>query len=181
VRPRLVITAVLAACAAIALLVWPTGHHRTPSLAGRGFAAVVVRPVDGDTLLARTEGRTFYVRLLGIDTPETHRPGTPVECGGPQASASMGALAPRGARVRLESDPTQDRVDRYGRLLAYVWLADGRLLETAQLDAGWATTYVYEGHPVSLFARLAAAARGARDARRGVWATCGGDFHSASG
>jgi micrococcal nuclease len=92
----------------------------------------------------------------------------------------MSALAPPGARVRLETDPTQDRIDRYGRLLAYVWLADGRLVETAQLESGWATTYVYAGRPVSLFARLADAARQARDAHRGVWATCGGDFHSAS-
>jgi len=137
--------------------------------------------VDGDTLVARAGGRTFYVRLLGIDTPETHRPGTPVECGGPEASNAMDALAPAGARIRLESDPTQDRMDRYGRLLAYVWLADGRLLETAQLESGWATTYVYAGRPVSLFPRLAAAARQARVTHRGVWSACGGDFHSASG
>jgi micrococcal nuclease len=121
------------------------------------------------------------VRLLGIDTPETHRPGTPVECGGPQASANMDALAPPGAHIRLETDSTQDRVDRYGRLLAYVWLPDGRLLETAQLESGWAATYVYAGRPVSLFATLSAAAREARAAHRGVWAECGGDFHSASG
>lgn len=145
------------------------------------MAAVVVRPVDGDTLVARAGGRTFYVRLLGIDTPETHRPGTPVECGGPQASRAMARLAPPGTPVRLENDPTQDRVDRYGRMLAYVWLPGGRLLESEQLEAGWATTYVYAGRPVSLFSRLAKAAARARDARRGVWAECGGDFHSASG
>jgi micrococcal nuclease len=92
----------------------------------------------------------------------------------------MDALAPPGAQIRLESDPTQDRVDRYGRLLAYVWLADGRLLETVQVASGWATTYVYAGHPVSLFPRLVAAARQARAAQRGVWSECGGDFHSAA-
>ena len=179
-RPRALIAAALVAAAAVAVLAWPSGTHRSPP-GGSGFAAVVVRPVDGDTLVARAGGRTFYVRLLGIDTPETHRPGTPVECGGPEASKAMDALAPPGARIRLESDPTQDRVDRYGRMLAYVWLADGRLLETAQLESGWATTYVYAGHPVSLFPRLAAAARQARVTRRGVWSACGGDFHSAAG
>ena len=141
--------------------------------------ARVVRPVDGYTLVARADGRSFYVRLLGIDTPETHRPGTPVECGGPQASRNMGRLAPPGARIELETDPSQDRIDRYGRLLAYVWLAGGRLLEEAQLEAGWATTCVYAGHPVSLFGRLRAAARAAESAHRGVWAECGGRFHSA--
>jgi endonuclease YncB( thermonuclease family) len=144
-RPRALIAAALVAAAAVAVLAWPSGTHRSPP-GGSGFAAVVVRPVDGDTLVARAGGRTFYVRLLG-----------------------------------LESDPTQDRVDRYGRMLAYVWLADGRLLETAQLESGWATTYVYAGHPVSLFPRLAAAARQARVTRRGVWSACGGDFHSAAG
>jgi micrococcal nuclease len=179
VNPRLLIGALLAATVAVVVLAWPSGKQPAPR--GPGFAAVVVRPIDGDTLVARAGGRTFYVRLLGIDTPETHRPGTPVECGGPQASARMNALAPPGAHIRLETDATQDRVDRYGRLLAYVWLPDGQLAETEQLDSGWATTYVFHGRPVSLFPRLAAAAQAAHEAQRGVWANCGGDFHSASG
>jgi micrococcal nuclease len=177
VRTRSFIAALVIALAAALVYAWPAG--KPP--AGRGTPAVVVRPVDGDTLVARAHGRRFYVRLLGIDTPETHRPGTPVECGGPQASRAMAELAPPGTPVRLENDPTQDRVDRYGRMLAYVWLPGGRLLESEQLEAGWATTYVYAGRPVSLFSRLAKAAAHARAARRGVWAECGGDFHSASG
>jgi micrococcal nuclease len=177
VRTRSFITALVLAAAAALVYAWPAGK----TSAGHGTQAVVVRPVDGDTLVARANGRRFYVRLLGIDTPETHRPGTPVECGGPQASREMAELAPPGTPVRLENDPTQDRVDRYGRMLAYVWLPDGRLLESAQLQAGWATTYVYAGRPVSLFPRLAKAAAGARAAHRGVWSECGGDFHSASG
>jgi micrococcal nuclease len=165
------------AAAALALLLVP-GPHRDPVLAARSSARVV-RAVDGDTLVAAAGGRSFYVRLLGIDTPETHRPGTPVECGGPQASASMRRLAPPGARIELQTDPGQDRVDRYGRLLAYVWLADGRLLEDAQLRSGWATTYVFQGRPVSLFGRLESAERAARSARLGVWSACGGKFHSS--
>lgn len=172
----LLVVALAVALAALLLAGGKQGRHER----GRGSAARVVRVVDGDTLVASAGGRSFYVRLLGIDTPETHRPGTPVECGGPEASASMRAFVPPGAHVRLETDPGQDRVDRYGRLLAYVWLSDGRLLEQAQLESGWATTYVFEGRPVSLFPRLAAAAREARDARRGAWSSCGGDFHSAS-
>ncbi|HEX6460495.1 MAG TPA: thermonuclease family protein [Thermoleophilaceae bacterium] len=179
-KPRMLIAALLAAIAAVGVLAWPSGtRHSTPG-AGRGISATVIRPVDGDTLVARAGGRTFYVRLLGIDTPETHRPGTPVECGGPQASTNMARLAPPGAHVRLETDPGQDRVDRYGRLLAYVWLVDGRLLETAQLESGWANTYVYAGRPVELFPRLLSAWHDARAGHRGVWSACGGDFHSAS-
>jgi micrococcal nuclease len=177
---RLLSVLVLVLAAVLVVLLLDGGGNRRDADRARGMPARVVRAVDGDTLVASAGGRTFYVRLLGIDTPETHRPGTPVECGGPEASASMRALAPPGAAVRLESDPRQDRVDRYGRLLAYVWLPDGRLLEEAQLEAGWATTYVFEGRPVSLFGRLAAASRAARDAGRGAWSRCGGDFHSAS-
>jgi micrococcal nuclease len=160
--------------AALMILVLHGGHA-----AGGRIDARVVRVVDGDTLVASAGGRSFYVRLLGIDTPETHRPGTPVECGGPDASASMGALAAPGERVQLQPDPGQDRVDRYGRLLAYVWLEDGRLLEDEQLRSGWATTYVFHGRPVSLFGRLVASQRVAQRTHRGVWAKCSGNFHEA--
>lgn len=183
---RLLIPALLALAALLVArpLLDHSGGERGPPAAtvkGPRLEARVVRAVDGDTLVASAGGRSFYVRLLGIDTPETHRPGTPVECGGPEASSSTRALAPPGARIELQTDPTQDRVDRYGRLLAYVWLPDGRLLEAAQLESGWATTYVYRGRPVSLFGHLAAAERTAERDRRGVWAECGGDFHTASG
>jgi micrococcal nuclease len=165
-----ILLAVAAVAAAVILL---RGGHKD------GLNARVVRAVDGDTLVASADGRRFYVRLLGIDTPETHRPGRPVECGGPEASAHMRALVPPGTRVKLETDPTQDRVDRYGRLLAYVWLPGGRLIEDEQLRTGWATSYVFEGRPVSRYARLLASERVARRARLGVWAECGGRFHSA--
>jgi micrococcal nuclease len=148
---------------------------------GRGGAgARVVRVVDGDTIaVSRDGGAEQSVRLLGIDTPETHRPGTPIECGGPQASANMARLAPPGTEVALEPDPTQDRVDRYGRLLAYVRLPDGRLAEEAQLAAGWATVYVFAGHPVSRDPAFRRAQAAARVAGRGVWGHCGGRFHFA--
>ena len=146
---------------------------------GRRLEARVVRPVDGDTLIASAGGRRFYVRLLGIDTPETHRPGRPVECGGTEASAHMRELAPPGRPIELETDRGQDRVDRYGRLLAYVWLPGGRLIEDEQLRAGWAMSYVFDGRAVSRYSSLLASERVARSARRGVWGACGGRFHSA--
>jgi micrococcal nuclease len=81
--------------------------------------------------------------------------------------------------VRLERDPSQDRVDRYGRLLAYVRLPDGRLAEDAQLAAGWATVYVFAGHRVERDRAFRRAQAGARAGRRGVWGRCGGRFHSS--
>jgi micrococcal nuclease len=140
----------------------------------------VVRVVDGDTVRVRLgDGREEPVRLLGIDTPETHRPGTPIECGGPEASAYLERLLPAGSSVVLEADATQDRVDRYGRMLAYVRMPGGRLAEEEQLRAGWAESYVYGGRPVARAGAFRTAEATARDARRGVWGLCGGDFHSA--
>jgi micrococcal nuclease len=146
---------------------------------GEGMRATVLRAVDGDTLEVAIDGRERSVRLLGIDTPETHRPGTPVECGGREASASMEALAPAGTPVALERDPAQDRVDRYGRLLAYVRLPDGRLIEDLQLRAGWAATYVYARRPVARYGEFRRLEALARAAGRGVWGACGGQFHRA--
>jgi micrococcal nuclease len=172
---------VLAALAAAALARWlPSsgGSARQGALPAGDIAATVDHPIDGDTIAVRTSGgRPMHVRLLGIDTPETHRPGTPVECGGRQASAAMARLAPRGARVTLKTDPTQDRIDRYGRLLAYVFLRDGRLVEDEQLRAGWATVYVFHGNPVERIRQFQSDQRRAEQARSGVWSECGGDFH----
>jgi endonuclease YncB( thermonuclease family) len=150
-----------------------------PAPAGARIQADVLRAVDGDTLDVRftATGAELDVRLIGIDTPETHRPGTPIECGGPPASASMHLLAD-GHRVTLVTDPTQDRFDRYGRLLAYV-VRGSRDLGKAQIRRGWATTYVYEDN---LFKRVRAyrdAEARARSAGAGVWQCCNGDFHSA--
>ena len=175
-RARLI--AILLAALAAAVVASRAGNGD----AGAGpSAARVVRVVDGDTIHVRVRGEEESVRLLGIDTPETHRPGTPIECGGPQASAHLEALAPPGTPVKLEPDPTQDRQDRYGRALAYVRLPDGRLAEDAQLEAGWATVYVFEGHPVERDPEFRRSQAAARRAARGVWGVCDGDFHSAGG
>jgi micrococcal nuclease len=172
---RRLLPALLAAVAALVLaLVLDRGG--APSTGG----ARVVRVVDGDTIRVSVGGRERSVRLLGIDTPETHRPGTPIECGGPEATAHMQALAPPGTPVELEADPGQDRVDRYGRLLAYVRLPGGRLAEEGQLSAGWATVYVYAGKPVSLYGAFRRAQDAARTRRIGVWGACGGRFHRAA-
>ncbi len=143
--------------------------------------ARIVRVIDGDTLEVRlTSGPTATVRLIGIDTPETRRPATPVECGGPDATARMKMLAFSrgiGRIVDLTSDPTQDRVDRFGRLLAYVQ-GGGVDLGRSMISSGWARTYVFRRD----FARVGTYRRAqalARAASRGVWRKCGGNFHRA--
>lgn len=140
------------------------------------YPAMVTHVIDGDTVQARlADGRDLTVRLIGIDTPETAQPGTAVECGGEQASAHMRELA-ENRDVVLVSDPTQDRVDRYGRSLFYVDRSDGVDVGEEMLLAGWAEVYVFN----SDFARLPRYREAESEARGlgdGVWTICDGDFH----
>jgi micrococcal nuclease len=135
--------------------------------------------VDGDTLRVELAGgELVYVRLVGIDTPEDVKPGTPVECGSRAAAASMRRLAPEGAEVILRPDSVADEYDRYGRLLAHAFI-DGRQLELAQLRRGWAEVYRYDDQRFDGLARFDAAQASGRRADRGVWGRCSGDFHSS--
>jgi endonuclease YncB( thermonuclease family) len=139
-------------------------------------AGRVVRLVDGDTIIVRARDRSLTVRLLGVDTPETH--GGPVECGGPAASRHLARLAPPGSRVRLVPDPDSgDTHDRYGRLLAYVDNHRGDLGEH-QLRAGLAYVYRYRGRRFSRLERYRRAEDDAGARRRGIWSACAGDFHA---
>jgi micrococcal nuclease len=139
--------------------------------------ARIARVVDGDTIVVRAGGRRVTVRLLGIDTPETHR--GPVECGGAAASRQLARIAPPGSRVRLVIDPgSGDTRDRYGRLLAYVDSHRGDLGER-QLRAGIAHVYRYRHRRFSRLDRYRRAQDDARAHRRATWSGCAGDFHSA--
>jgi len=147
----------------------------------------VVEVIDGDTLKVRlTFGARRTVRLIGIDTPESRKPGVPVECGAKSATKYMTRLAFRmraghlvGQRVHLSTDPTQDRTDAYGRLLAYVGRrSDGKDLNRAMIRAGWAMVYVYDYTPFERFDSYSRAEAAAKDGNRGVWRACRGDFHS---
>jgi micrococcal nuclease len=132
-----------------------------------------------DTIKVRERGeskRRHTVRLIGIDTPETKRPGVRVECGGPEASESIVGLAPMRAKVLLITDPSQQARDRYGRLLAYVQ-RKGRDVGRGQISRGWATTYVYASKPFSRVDAYRRAEDRAARADRGVHELCGGDFH----
>jgi micrococcal nuclease len=148
--------------------------------------------VDGDTIRVRRAEVSLTVRLLGIDSPESKHPARPIECGAREATASLLRLLFSGARdtdgdsladepngrgryVMLETDRSQDRFDRYGRLLAYVRLRGGRLVQRVQLLRGWARVYVF-GRPFRLARRFRGWERRARRRGAGVWGLCGGDF-----
>jgi micrococcal nuclease len=157
----------------------PTRPTLTTSSAP-GVAARVTRVVDGDTLKALVGGRTETVRVIGLDTPESVKPGTPMECFALRATAESQRLLPVAAAIRLESDPTQAKRDQYGRLLAHVWLADGTLYAEQMIRGGFGIHYIYGGVPSIYARRLASADDAARAAQRGLWSptTCAGNAHT---
>jgi micrococcal nuclease len=161
----------------------PLDPPRPPSPSPPGRVATLIDVVDGDTVKVRLDGVTESVRIIGIDTPESRRPGTPVECFAREATRAAEQLLPEGSNVWLELDPTQDTRDRYGRLLAHVWLADGRLFSEVMIRGGYGIHYVYDGVPSRYAARLAAAQIDAERAEAGLWApdTCAGDPHTPAG
>jgi micrococcal nuclease len=141
--------------------------------------ATVTRVVDGDTIVVRIGGREENVRLLGIDTPETHKPDTPVECYGPEASDRLAALLPVGTVVRLVRD-IESR-DRYDRLLAYVYRdGDGLFIDVTMVAEGFAAPLAIPPN-VAHRAEIDAAAAAAQAARRGLWLACGGNHVPGGG
>lgn len=128
--------------------------------------AQVRRVVDGDTILLTSGER---VRLIGVDTPESVKPGTPVQCFARRASAFTHALLD-GAAVRLVHDA--ERRDRYGRLLAYVYRArDGLFVNAELVRDGYARTLAIAPNTAHA-AQFAALASAARHAGKGLWGAC---------
>jgi len=137
-----------------------------PAAAAHGPArtsATVERIIDGDTLVVRS-GQ--HVRLVQIDSPEAGE-----ECYADSATRELTRLARPGLHVVLERDPRLDAVDRYGRLLRYVWV--GRTNVNVELvGRGAATPWFYDGDRGRYAARLLAAVSSARRAARGMWGAC---------
>lgn len=135
--------------------------------AAKSVTAKVTRVVDGDTVEARVDGRTEDVRYIGVDTPESVKPDTPVECYALAASHFNEDLV-EGETVRLDFDA--ERRDVYGRLLAYVHLGN-EFVNAELVRRGYATTLTIAPNTryAGLFDRLE---REASAAGRGLWGEC---------
>lgn len=146
----------------------PAAQPQPPAAAAPGFYPVV-RDIDGDTIVVRMDGKNETVRFIGVDTPETHKPDTPVQCFGPQAS-DFTAKAVTGKTVRLAADPTNDNRDRYGRLLRYIYLEDGTLLNQALIQQGYGFAYI--SFPFQKKADFVTAQQNAQTSTLGLWSAC---------
>jgi len=149
--------------AAVAALPGPTPPAQTPS----GEFLPVERVIDGDTIKINIAGKLESVRLIGINAPESVDPYKPVECYGKQASADLTALL-SGTAITLVADPTQTDRDKYDRLLRYVFLSDGRLVNELLISNGDAREYTFKV-PYRYQTKFKNAQTAAQAARIGLW------------
>jgi micrococcal nuclease len=140
----------------------PVAHSVSGSLSQQESTCIVGRVVDGDTFYCR-DGRK--VRLIGIDSPEQQQSFSSV------AGHALMTMLPAGTTAQLERDITL--TDRYGRVLAYVWVGSA-LVNEAMVRDGWAVLFTVPPN-VKYAERLSRAQREARARGAGLWAQRGFD------
>ncbi len=139
-----------------------------------GLAGTVTKVVDGDTIKVQlTDGKTVTVRLLGIDAPEMRNsPKAEVrgkaDCFANEATNTLRTMA-QDKRAILETDSSGTQYDKYGRLLAYVWVGDTNVNQE-MISEGYAYEYTYRGRKYAYKDEFKNAQRQARENRRGLWA-----------
>lgn len=159
---------VVAIMVVLAGLVLASPAQAYPTMpAGVQGPLTVTKVVDGDTIWVDNNGQRLKVRMIGLDTPETVDPRKPVQCFGLEASKQATTIL-GGHSVYLETDPSQDTIDKYGRTLAYVWTAAGRLFNLDMIAEGYAFEYTYE-LPYRYQSDFKAAEGDARTQSRGLW------------
>jgi len=142
----------------------------------------ITKVVDGDTIVVNMNGKNETIRLIGLDTPETVDPQSslrsrsyyggvgqaPVQCFGEEASKKAKEVLD-GKSVRIEMDASQGERDKYGRLLAYVFLEDGTLFNQLMIAQGFGHEYTYN-LPYKYQEEFKEAEKLAREEKKGLWA-----------
>ncbi len=137
---------------------------------GQADLVEIAHVIDGDTVDIDINGHTERVRLIGLNTPETKHPTKPVECFGPEASAYLTQLLPKGTDVRIERDV--EARDRYGRMLLYVYRDSDNLFVNLDLVArGYGTPMSIEPNTFHRNDFVRAASQ-AEAANVGLWKAC---------
>lgn len=153
-----------------------TTAESVPALAPRGtpvnteFVWQVTKVVDGDTIWVEGVGERLKVRLIGVDTPETLHPTKGVECFGPE-STDFAKDTLEGTQVAIVTDPSQGKVDKYGRTLAYVFSLDGQLFQELLVLGGYSYEYTFD-RPYMYRDLLIEAEEQARIDGAGLWSAC---------
>ena len=129
----------------------------------------VVSFADGDTVSVQVGDKKETVRLIGIDTPEVHDPRKAVQCFGEAASQFTKALIGTNT-VRLENDPLNSDRDKYDRLLRYVYLPDGTLVNSEIVKQGYG--FAYLTYPFQKSDEFKAYEDQARQTNKGLWGSC---------
>jgi micrococcal nuclease len=169
ISSALLASVLLAACGATVALpeLNTSGDNITVDQLPSGVDAVIKRVIDGDTIVV---GSNEKVRLIGVDTPETVKLDTPVQCFGPEASNFTKVVLPKGTKVRLVFDA--ERTDKYQRTLAYVFRSSDLLFINATLvRGGYARTLRIKPNTeyANAFDELQNRAKAASD---GLWGQC---------
>lgn len=129
----------------------------------------VVKFDDGDTIVVDMNGVEEKIRFIGVDTPETHDPRKAVQCFG-QAASDYTHQRIGDQPVRLETDPLSTNRDRYNRLLRYVYLPDGTLLNLDIIQQGYG--FAYLSFPFTKSDDFRIAQTSAREQNKGLWSSC---------
>jgi endonuclease YncB( thermonuclease family) len=129
---------------------------------------IVSRVVDGDTIVLENGEK---VRLIGVDTPETHDPRKPVEYFGKEATDFTRSLV-EGQRIFIETDPANSHLghkDKYGRTLAYVWNQQGKFVNAEIVEQGYG--HAMTQYPFKYLNEFRGLEQHARQQGAGLWMT----------
>lgn len=129
-------------------------------------AVTITKVYDGDTITLSTGEK---VRLLQIDSPEL----TPADCYGVEARSALVGLLKAPGQLTLKSDPKLDKVDRYGRLLRYVYVGKTNI-NLKLVEIGAAAPYFYRGEKGQFTSQISKAAQKAKAKSLGLWKSCPG-------
>ncbi len=166
----------LVSLAVLALALLLAGHSLAqelqPTIPTNDFTGApaykVIRIIDGDTVVLSMDGKETKVRLIGVDTPETAHPNKPVERYGKEASQFIKNLL-RGESVYVEYESGASNLDKYGRLLAYLYRApDGLFINLEIIRQGYG--HAYTQYPFQYMELFRSYERKAAQAKKGLWA-----------
>ncbi len=138
----------------------------------------VVEFTDGDTITVNMDGTKEKVRFIGVDTPETHDPRKAVQCFG-LAAATFTKTILGTNKVRLEADPQNTNRDRYSRLLRYVYLPDGRLVNAEIIKQGYG--FAYTSFPFEKLEEFKNYQTEAQAKKLGLWGSCQPELNKYGG